>query len=104
MCETRRDLKIARNEYKATKTTDAPQSAEPKMPRQRAPREVSPSDAKETTAPRQRKTYAPRARGEGPREASSDKKEWTLVTKNGPRKVQGRPPRQGSTVITIESK
>lgn len=104
MCETRRELKIARNEYKSTKTTDTPQSAEPKMPRQRAPRVVSPSDAKETSDPRQRKAYAPRVRGEGPREASSDKKEWTLVTKNGPRKVQGRPPRQPSTVITIESK
>lgn len=104
MCETRRDLKIARNEYKSTKTGDAPQTpqtAEPKMPRERTPREVASTDA---PAPRQRKTSAPRVRGEGPREAGSDKKEWTLVTKNGPRKVQGRPPRQGATVITIESK
>jgi CspA family cold shock protein len=104
MCETRRDLKIARNEYKATKTTDVPQSAEPKMPRQRVTREATPSTTNETSAPRQRKTSAPRVRGEGPREASGDKKEWTLVTKNGPRKVQGRPPRQGATVITIQSK
>ena len=104
MCETRRDLKIARNEYKAAKTTDTPQVSEPKMPRQRAPREAVPSDANEASVPRQRKNYAPRVRGEGPRESSSDKKEWTLVTKNGPRKVQGRPPRQGATVITIQSK
>ena len=74
------------------------------MPRQRAPREATPSSVNETSAPRQRKTSAPRVRGEGPREASGDKKEWTLVTKNGPRKVQGRPPRQGATVITIQSK
>lgn len=100
MCETRRDLKLARNEYKSAKQPDE-QVAEPKMPRQRAPREAN---AKENSAPRQRKTSAPRARGEGPRESTGDKKEWTLVTKNGPRKYQSRPHRQGATVITIQSK
>ena len=104
MCETRRDLKLARNEYKATKTSDVPETAEPKMPRQRAPRDTVTAQTNDASASRQRKNYPPRVRGEGPREASSDKKEWTLVTKNGPRKVQGRPPRQGSTVITIQSK
>lgn len=106
MCETRRDLKIARNEYKATKGTDAPETAEPKMPRQRAPREAV---SRDSTAPRQQRAQAPRVRGEGPREATSDKKDWTLVTKTGPRKLQGvprqtRPPRQSATVITIQSK
>lgn len=106
MCETRRDLKLARNEYKSANQPDE-QVAEPKMPRQRAPREAN---AKENSAPRQRKTSAPRARGEGPRESTGarestgDKKEWTLVTKNGPRKYQSRPSRQGATVITIQSK
>jgi len=100
MCETRRDLKLARNEYKSAKQPDE-EVAEPKAPRQRAPREA---DAKESFDPRQRKSSAPRARGEGPRESVGDKKEWTLVTKNGPRKFQSRPPRQGATVITIQSK
>ena len=100
MCETRRDLKIARNEYKATKSSDAPQTAETKMPHQRAPRETTPT---ESITPRQRKTSAPRVHGEGPREASSDKKEWTLVTKNGERKAPGRPRRQGKTVNAEQS-
>jgi len=70
MCETRHELKVARNEYKSVKTE------EPKMPRQRD----------------ERKTSGPRARGEGPRDG--DKKEWTLVGKNSkettrPKKTQG---------------
>lgn len=86
MCETRRDLKIARTEYKSAKPE------EPKMPRQREHTE--------------RKTAAPRARGEGPRDG--DKKEWTLVGDKG--KSQARKPRaqvrttNGSTIITIQSK
>ena len=102
MCETRRDLKLARNEYKFTKNPEE-STVEPNIPRQRAPREA---DSKES----RRKTSVPKARGEGPRESngkkdsSSDKKEWTLVTKNGPRKYQSKPPRQGATVITIQSK
>jgi len=105
MCETRRDLKLARTEYKSAKQPEEP--SEPKMPRQKAPREA---DAKESSAPRQRKTSAPRARGEGPRESTGaresvgDKKEWTLVSRNGPQKSRGRPSRQPATVITIQSK
>jgi len=120
MCETRRDLKIARNEYRASRTSDttspdiehnpssnsSAQMAEPKMPRQRAPREASQRELVQSNRneSRQRKTSAPRVRGEGPRESSNEKKEWTLVTKNGPKKVNSRPPRQGSTVVTNESK
>lgn len=65
MCETRHELKIARTEYSSTKRTEQqpPEVSEPKTPRQRAPA--------------QRKTSAPRVRGEGPRDG--DKKEWTLV-------------------------
>jgi CspA family cold shock protein len=107
MCETRRDLKLARNEYRASRTTESSnqtesqETAEPKMPRQRAPREAAQTGENES---RQRRTSVPRVRGEGPRESTNDKKEWTLVSKNGPKKVNGRPPRQGSTVITIQSK
>jgi CspA family cold shock protein len=102
MCETRRDLKLARNEYKTTKTQDETVT-EQKMPRQRAPREAE----KESSAPRQRKTSAPKARGEDPRESretSGDKKEWTLVTRGNPQKGRSRAPRQAATVITIQSK
>lgn len=98
MCETRRDLKLARNEYKATKSSDEPvASSEPKMPRQKSV---------DTSEPRQRKTTAPRVRGEGPRDG--DKKEWTLVGDKG--KSQTRKPRaqvkttNSSTIITIQSK
>ena len=109
MCETRRDLKLARTEYKSTNQPE--EIAEPKMPRQKATREaVSTDDKQSSSAPRQRKTSAPRTRGEGPRESSSaretsgDKKEWTLVSRSGPQKRRGRPPRQSATVITIQSK
>jgi CspA family cold shock protein len=99
MCETRRELKIARNEYKATKTSDEPAAtSEPRMPRQKA------VEQKQRTT--ERKTSAPRARGEGPRDG--DKKEWTLVGDKG--KAPARKPRaqvkatSGSTIITIQSK
>jgi CspA family cold shock protein len=98
MCETRHDLKLARNEYKSTKTSETPEaSSEPKMPRQKT---TQPSE------PRQRNSNAPRVRGEGPRDG--DKKEWTLVGDKG--KQQSRKPRaqvktnNGSTIITIQSK
>lgn len=100
MCETRRDLKIARNEYKSTKADDHVEAqTETKMPRQKAPV----SDGKE----RPRKTSAPRVRGEGPRDG--DKKEWTLVGGKAkdtprPRKAPVVRATQGSTIITIQSK
>ena len=96
MCETRHELKVARNEYKSSANPD-----EPRMPKQRG-------EPRQRAQPRE--TGVPRARGEGPRDG--DKKEWTLVGKNRkenapPKKSQG--PRvvkaaQGSTIITIESK
>lgn len=98
MCETRRDLKNARNEYKATKTTDVPvASTEAKMPRQK---EVN------TNEPRQRKTNTPRFHGVGPRD--SDKKEWSLVG-DKPKSSTRNPRAQvkttnSSTIITIQSK
>lgn len=66
MCETRHELKVARNEYKSV-----PKSDEPKMPKQRG----------EPIQTRERTTGAPRVRGQGPRDGDN-KKEWTLVGKN----------------------
>jgi cold shock CspA family protein len=94
MCETRLESKFARNEYKTVKQSEEP-VAEPKTPRQRAPR----TEVKERSAPRQRKTSAPRNQGEesrGARGTSSheDEKEWKLVSKTEHKKPRGRPPRQ----------
>jgi cold shock CspA family protein len=75
MCETRHELKAARNEYKTTKTT----SEEPRMPRQKT---VQPRQ--KTSEPRQ-KTAVPRQNTAAPRDGES--KEWTLVSGKG----RGRP-------------
>jgi cold shock CspA family protein len=64
MCETRHDLKLARNVYK---NDNEPGQIETKMPRQqRTPRDII-------------DTRAPRLHGEGPR--NGEKKEWTLISK-----------------------
>ena len=101
MCETRRELKQLRTEYRATKTAETSGDDEPRtrMPRQRVPRTNN-------GEPRQRRTTAPRARGEGPRGTNTERggNGWTLVSKDGPRKVQTKTTRQGATVITIQSK
>ncbi len=86
MCETRHELKMARNEYNSSRTSDV---REQRMPRQKAPREAE---------PRQKKAYVPRPRGEGPRDAES--KDWTLVKNDEPPKRRGRPPRKAETVAT----
>ena len=102
MCETRREYKLARSAYRADKN-DTEEASSPRAPREAAtPRQQRPP--REAAAPRQ--SRPPRARGEGPRDGS-DKKEWTLVSKNGdktPRNVRSKTTRQGATVITIESK
>jgi CspA family cold shock protein len=67
MCETKRDLKIARNEYKSHKEPSEP--VELKTPTQRVQTDSS-----------QKRNTAPRVRGEGPRDGN--KKEWTLVGKS----------------------
>jgi CspA family cold shock protein len=80
MCETRREFKIARTNYKGVSSDEvmpSEEQGEVRMPTQRS-------------APRQ--SRAPRSRGEGPRDAvvdSGDKKEWTMVKNKG----RGRPPR-----------
>jgi len=94
MCETRHELKIARNEYKSTKQSE---SDVPKMPVQ-----------KQMGVNRVRNSA--RIRGEGPRD-SDNKKEWTLVESKKSNTRQQRnskpkmgTPNQGSTIITIQSK
>jgi CspA family cold shock protein len=93
MCETRRDSRVARSQYRAAKTE--PETSEPvKMPRA-------------VSAPREQKSQRPpRARGQGPREEGG---EWTYVAKarKGTESEQttpqtqrasggrGRPPRAG---------
>ena len=95
MCETRREFKIAKNEYKTSKgdqtTPNNVHHPRQREPQQREPRNVT--DNNETRQPRQlqprqlqprQRTNTSRIRNEGPRE--SDSKEWTLSTnkKNRP--------------------
>lgn len=104
MCETRRDLKMARNEYKSSRPSDDDNVvAEPKMPRQ-----SSVNNNNESRHPRT--SRGPRVRGEGPRDG--DKREWTLVGKGKPNSTpnvrnsaqKSVRTNQGSTIITIQSK
>jgi CspA family cold shock protein len=84
MCETRRESKIYRDEYRTAK--------ENVMPKQKHSEQISKERVK--------------ARGEGPRD--NVKKEWTLLTndnKSKQRQIHNQSrPKQGSTIITIESK
>lgn len=95
MCETRREFKIARNNYrtseKPTSSSNEKDSSEKvEMPRQQRPT----------------RTSAPRVRGNGPRE--ENKAEWTLVTgknaqgsgSNVSRPKRGRPSKQQQTTVT----
>jgi cold shock CspA family protein len=105
MCETRRELKISRTEYKTIKTSDENvELTEPKTPRpsQRVPRDA----VQESSVPVTRQR-TPRVRGEGPRD--SDKKQWTLVGKSKEQKSTRTQPvkktsNKGTTIVTIESK
>ena len=112
MCETRREFKIARSNYKTSKNEGESNegSSEPvqvRTPRQKSvPRESrtqeEPQTPRESRPPRQPPSV--RVRGEGPRE--SDKKEWTLVQKSSdkPKRV-AKTTRKPSTVAnTDESK
>ena len=73
MCETRRESKIARSEYKTNRSQE---TSEP-VPR-----------------PRQKRVPAPRTRGEVTKDETADKEGWNLVTssKTAPQKRRGRPP------------
>lgn len=89
MCETRRDFKMSRNEYRVAKNAnEQANSDEPQMPRQRGG---------------QRKTTAPRGRKEG----DGNRKEWTLVgdrPRTQTRKSNNAKRTDDSTIITIQSK
>ncbi len=85
MCETRREFKITRNNYKSLEKSSSSEknvsSEQVEMPRQQRPT----------------RTTAPRVRGNGPRE--ENKAEWTLVTgsrkqQNTNRPKRGRPSKQ----------
>ena len=73
MCETRREFKIARNNYRASASSvssnDDANRQQVEMPVQRG-------------VNRQPRNNAPRLRGNGPRE---DNKDWTLVSKDSNR-------------------
>ena len=88
MCETRREFKLARTNYKSdnvdtTLEVETSVIVETKMPRQ----SKVPKDASLTSKPRVQR--APRARGEGPREGS-ESKEWKLVGKKSNSKVSNK--------------
>jgi CspA family cold shock protein len=69
MCETRRDVKVERNNYYDSKKTDSSSPNEEKpVSRKRATHKVQPNSN-------------PKVRGEGPREGG----EWTYVVKSGGR-------------------
>jgi cold shock CspA family protein len=91
MCETRHELKIARNEYKSHKVLpDTQEVSESKTPRQRPPvKETIESLETSTSRPRQRNTLEQR---------DSNKKQWTLVRKNSEYKTKvTQPARKSST-------
>ena len=95
MCETRYELKVAKNEYRSTKTPV--ENDEPRMPVQKQ------MDSN-------RRMNSARVRGEGPRD-SDHKKEWTLVENkkvpfksNRILKPKVNSSNQSSTIITIQSK
>lgn len=90
MCETRREFKIARNNYRATSSSvsgnDEANHQQVEMPVQRG-------------VNRQTRNNSPRLRGNGPRE---DAKDWTLVSKdtNRNRPVQQTQPQSQSQTQT----
>jgi len=91
MCETRHELKIARNEYKTHKVlSDTQEVSESKTPRQRPPVKemIETSTSTQTPRPRQRNTL----------EQRDNKKQWTLVKKNSENKTKvTQPARKSST-------
>jgi len=90
MCETRREFKLARTNYKSSEQEQEQEPREKRVPRVRG---EGPREAPRERVPRER---APR---EAPRktESTEEKKEWTLVdSKRAPGKSRGRPARTTS--------
>ena len=100
MCETRHELKLARNEYKTNRVSDSHEETETesKSPRQRShhiketvetPRQRSHHVKEMVESPRQRNTLEQR---------DNNKKQWTLVRKNSENKQKvTQPARKPST-------
>jgi len=103
MCETRHDLKIARNEYKATKSGDET----PVAPRQKVVEQRQKVVEQRQKVVEQRQKNSQR-KNSAQKVSPGNTKEWTLVGDKG--KPQTRQPRQqvkktsGSTIVTIQSK
>jgi cold shock CspA family protein len=75
MCETRREFKIARSNYRKPEDEEEFKlSSTQVIPREEVPRQVRPR---------------PRVRGEGPRDAQQ--KDWTTVKKREPNSQRSRP-------------
>lgn len=81
MCETRRESKIARSEYKTTRTQES-SSTQVQVPR----------ESTQTQVPRPRQKRVPR--GNDAEHKEGDKEGWSLVTgsRSAPQKRRGRPP------------
>lgn len=91
MCETRRDVKISRSEYKSVDTF---QKDKPKQQERPKNSESKRRTTESSNEPKQRR----------PRETKeTDNKDWTLVKKSVPNKYRVNS-RKGETVITIQSK
>ena len=92
MCETRHDSRVARSNYRVSKSdTDVEMSSEPvKMPRSVAP----PRSAPDSRRP-------PRARGQGPREGG----EWSYVSRQSEvgGRGRGRPSRSGRSDDRVQT-
>ena len=95
MCETRRDFRQARSNYKTSEDEVEEESPRPAPRRVQRPR-VQEQDGE---APRQSqpRSSGPRARGSGPRDGA----EWTLVKKDAP---AVRSPRKSSSAPKPKSK
>ena len=89
MCETRRDSRVARSQYRSSKPEQVEYSQPVKMPRA-------------VTAPKEQRTQrVTRARGQGPRE---DGGEWTYVSKARKAVETNGTPDQSAPVTTRSSR
>jgi CspA family cold shock protein len=94
MCETRRDFRQTRSNYKSSEDEMVEETPRPAPRRVQRPRASEQDD--ETPRQSQPRGSGPRARGSGPR----DGVEWTLVNKG----TQARGPRKASSAPKPKSK
>jgi cold shock CspA family protein len=107
MCETRRESRVARSQYRSTKTDDQEQV---KMPRSvAAPKEQNTQHQHQHQHQHQGQVQRPvRSRGQGPREEGG---EWTYVSKarkgvsselpQAPKRGRGRPSKSESKTSSL---